>query len=111
MVTGNLFGQLQEAGMAPVEGPLTASLFLRRQMVKEMEKELKASATPSSYSAFILGWRKLGLMTRATLDTNPDHFWSMTWHHQSVEFVFAKHGWPAAAEYHKQVMSLWCQDF
>jgi hypothetical protein len=106
-----LFGQLQEAGLVGVEGGAGPILALRRLMAKEVEKEVKAAATPSSYADFVSGWRKMGKMTRETLESDPDSFWVMTWHHQSMECVYLKHGWPAAAEYHKLVIGLWEQDF
>ena len=106
-----LFGQLQEAGLVGVEGAAGSILALRRLMAKEVEKEVKAAATPSSYTDFVTGWRKMGKMTRDTLDSDPESFWAMTWHHQSVEVVYLKHGWPAAAEYHRLVIGLWEQDF
>ena len=106
-----LFGQLQEAGLVGVDGGAGPILALRRLMAKEVEKEVKAAATPSSYSDFVMGWRKMGKMTRDTLDSDPDSFWVMTWHHQSMECVYLKHGWPAAAEYHRLVIGLWEQDY
>ena len=53
---------------------------------------MKAAATPSSYADFVSGWRKMGKMTRETLESDPDSFWVMTWHHQSMECVYLKHG-------------------
>jgi hypothetical protein len=90
---------------------MAASLLLRRTMAKEVEKSLKTAATPSSYFDFVVGWRKVGLLSRQVHDSNPEYFWQMYWHHQSVEYVYTRHGWPVAAEYHRQVMELWSQDF
>jgi hypothetical protein len=110
-VEGGLFAELQAAGLAPAAGANAAELALRRLLKKDVEKEVKSAATPASYPDFVAGWRKMGKMTRDTLETDPASYWAMTWHHQSVEHVYLQHGWPVAAEYHRLVLDLWSEKF
>ena len=103
---------MQAAGLMPVEGlAAAAELQLRRVLAKEVEKEAKLAAAPSTSKEFVRSWRKLGWMTRDAFDENRDRYWQGVWHHQSVEEIFIDHGWPAAAEYHKRVMGLWSRGY
>ena len=50
-------------------------------------------------------------MTREMHDADPESYWAMLWHSQSVQHIYCEHGWAVASEYHQRVMKAWMEGF
>jgi len=102
-----LFSHLQEHGLAP---PTASEEVLRSLMSvfkKAGDKEAKKAADISSFVEFVEFMRESKVRTREYHDIEPDAYWAMDWHFQSVVFIFCNDGWPAAGEYNRRVMKEW----
>jgi hypothetical protein len=106
-----LFGHLQEHGLAaphPGEGALHAVTHLFKLAG---EKEAKKASAVRSFKEFTEFFRKSKVTTRETQEGDPDSFWQMLWHFQSVTHLYTEYGWPVAGEYHARVFKHWQEGF
>jgi hypothetical protein len=108
---GGLFAHLQDQGMA-APSPGEAALLAIKQVFKLTgEKEAKKATKVDSFSDFHEVMRKSKVLSRESHDKDPDSFWQMHWHSQSVTHLYANWGWDTASLYHKSVMKAWEEGF
>ena len=102
-----LFRRLQDENLAPPNAgeamEMAASKIFRSMMVKAA----KEAFTIKSFSEFNEFFRKARVVSHDNFDADPDSFWAMLWHTQSVTHIFCKHGWAVALQYHMDCMMQW----
>ena len=102
-----LFQRLQENSLAPPGPGETAMLAAKKMFKLEGEKESKKAAAVKSYPEFVELMRKARVCTRDMHDADPDSYWAMQWHHQSVTHLHTNYGWAVANKYHTAIMQQW----
>ena len=107
----DLLQHLQDHGLAPVHPGDAAVAAIHKLFVYAGEKEAKKAAAITSYPEFVEFFRKAKVVTREMHDTDPESYWAMLWHSQSVQHIYCEHGWAVAGEYHRRVMKAWMEGF
>jgi hypothetical protein len=107
----SLFAHLQMEGLAPATAGGEALLAIQKVFKAAGEQESKKAATVASYSEFVEFLRKTKVLSRVAFEKDPDSFWQMLWHSQSVQHLYCNWGWETAGDYHKSVMKSWQEGF
>ena len=107
----SLFDHLQEQGLADPTPGEEAMLALKKAFKLSGDKESKKSAKVESFSGFVEFMRKAKVLTREAYETDPESFWHMHWHSQSVQHIYCEWGWETASEYHRKLMGAWQEGF
>ena len=107
----SLFESLQDNGLAPPAQGEAALRAITTAFKSLADKETKKATAVASFADFCEFMRKARLTSRATFERDPEAFWQMQWHCQSVTFIKGEHGWPTARVYHDRVMKAWQEGF
>ena len=75
------------------------------------DKEAKKISSVKSFKEFIEFVHRSKVTSRAMFDQDPESYWHMRWHVESVTHVFTEHGWAVACEYHVRVLKSWAEGF
>ena len=102
-----LFQHLQAHSLAPPGLGEEALLAVNKMLKLQGSKEAQKASKVDSYKDFVEFFRKARVCTRDMHANDPDSFWSMLWHFQSVTFLFTNYGWPVAGKYHSATMEQW----
>ena len=106
-----LFNHLQRHKLAPQTPGEAAVTAISQAFKLAGDKEAKKIAAVKSFKEFIEFVRRSKVTSRAMYDKDPESYWHMQWHVQSVTHLFTEHGWPVACEYHVRVLKSWAEGF
>lgn len=102
-----LFQRLQSRSIASPNLGEALEVSLSKMFRRMGEKEAKKAMTIKNFAEFTDFFRKAREVTKDTHDADPDSFWAMLWHTQSVTHLYCKHSWAVALQYHMLVMEQW----
>ena len=99
-----LFEHLQMGGLAQAYSGGEALLAIKKVFKLAGEQDAKKTTAVASYSQFVEFMRKTKVLTRNSFERDPDSFWQLLWHSQSVQHLYCNYGWDTASSYHTSVM-------
>jgi hypothetical protein len=107
----SLFAKMQEQGLAAPSPGEEALRAVQKVFKLAGEKESKKVTALTSYMEFVEFMRKAKVLTREAHEKDPESYWQMQWHDQSMKHVYTQWGWATALCYHTQVMKAWQEGF
>ena len=102
-----LFRHMQEHGGAPANAGEEALYSIKKLFKLTGEKEAKKALAVESFGEFFDFMRRAKVLTRNAHEKDPEAFWQMLWHYQSVTHIMVEWGWPTAKAYNAKVMQCW----
>ena len=106
-----LFAHLQREGLAAPSPGDAAAAAVHKVFKLAGEQEAKKATSVASYSEFVEFMRKAKVLTREAHESDPESYWQMRWHKESVEHLYTEWGWDTASIYHREVMTSWSEGF
>ena len=107
----HLYDLIQQHGLAPTTPGSEAQAAILKLFKLQGDKEAKKATAVESYSEYVEFMRKAKVQTRNAHDKDPESFWQMLWHSQSVQHLYTEWGWETALEYHRMTMEAWQEGF
>jgi hypothetical protein len=102
-----LFEHMQAQSRAHLSAPGEEALLAITQAFRRTGAQDAKKALPKNFSEFVEIMRKAKVLSRDAFEKDPEAFWQMMWHSQSVQHLYTEYGWDMAAEYHRLVMEAW----
>ena len=96
----HLFEHLQRSDLASAQAGFAAQLAVEKMFKLTGDKEAKKATAMESYAEFVEFMRKSKVLSRNNHEKDPESFWQMHWHSQSVQHLYVNYSWPIAYDYH-----------